>query len=541
VVRPAAPANLRARRFGDSVALAWNPVAGASIYLVHIASAAAGPYTIAGTRATPAYTVSNLDARTRYYFRVFAGNGASWSPVSPTLVVPGLVPPTAPTNLRAYRSGSSVALAWNPVAGAENYIVYVASSAIGPYTIAGTRSTPGYTVSNLEARARYYFRVFAGNGAGWSSVSPTLVVPGLVPPAAPVDLRAYRSGASVALAWDPVPGAENYIVYVASSAIGPYTIAGTRSTPGYTVSNLDIRTRYYFRVFAGNGAGWSPASTTLGVSQYPDAPENLRARRWADNISLAWDAVPGASRYVIYMATSSAGPYTKLSVWPRASYTAGGVRPTSRYYFRVYAGNVAGWSPPTQLVVQPVVTDPNAVPARNPGAPPVGLLGDSVLAGLNDLGPNWGNLSAQNDVVANTRICRRLIDVTCDGRGDPSALAILQGGTIRGDVLIIGVTNSEWATVFGSAVDQTMAQARALGFQRVIWMTTNRPGSNSAQVNTILRQRAASNPSMQIADWASYSAGHPEWFWADGVHLRTTAGKLALANFLAAHVATATP
>ncbi len=176
------------------------------------------------------------------------------------------------------------------------------------------------------------------------------------------------------------------------------------------------------------------------------------------------------------MATSAAGPYTKLNTWPRASYTAGGVRPATRYYFRVFAGNAAGWSPMNAtLVVAPVPTDPNAVPARNPEAMPVALIGDSVLAALNDLGPNWGNLSAQYDVIANTRVCRRLIDLTCDGRGDPSALSILRSGTIRGDVLIVGVTNSEWPPAFGSAVDQVMAQARALGFRRVIWLTTGRP------------------------------------------------------------------
>src|SRR5690606_32994407 len=109
----------------------------------------------------------------------------------------------------------------------------------------------------------------------------------------------------------------------------------------------------------------------------------------------------------------------------------------------------------------------------------------------------------QYDVVADTRICRRLIDVTCDGRGDPSALSVLRTGTMRGDVLIVGVTNSEWAPAFGSAVDQMMAEARALGFQRVVWVTTNRPGTNSAQVNTILRQKAAADSAMRIADWAS--------------------------------------
>jgi hypothetical protein len=70
--------------------------------------------------------------------------------------------------------------------------------------------------------------------------------------------------------------------------------------------------------------------------------------------------------------------------------------------------------------------------------------------------------------------------------------------------------------MFGSAVDQIMAEARALGFQRVIWMTTGRPGSNSTQVNTILRQKAATNARMQIADWVAFSGGHPDWFWPDG-------------------------
>jgi hypothetical protein len=355
-------------------------------------------------------------------------------------------------------------------------------------------------------------------------------------------LRGHRSVDSVSLAWDAVPGATTYKVYVASSGAGPYTVAGTRSTAAFTVGNLDIGTRYYFRVSAGNLAGWSPVSATLVMPAVvrPAAPANLRARRWSDNISLAWDAVPGASSYVIFMATSASGPFTKLNTWPRASYTAGGVNALTRYYFRVFAVNAAGWSPMSAtLVVPPVPTDPNAIPARNPGATPVGLMGDSVLAALNDLGPSWGNLSGQYDVIANTRVCRRLIDLTCDGRGDPSALSILMGGTIRGDVLIVGVTNSEWAPAFGSAVDQIMAQARALGFRRVIWLTTARPGSNAAQVNAILRDKATTNAAMQIADWAGFSAGHPEWFWSDGIHLRTTTGKLALANFLAAQVSAA--
>ena len=70
-------------------------------------------------------------------------------------------------------------------------------------------------------------------------------------------------------------------------------------------------------------------------------------------------------------------------------------------------------------------------------------------------------------------------------------------------------------------------------------MTSGRPGSNAAQVNAILGQQAATDPGTRIADWAAYAAGHPEWFWADGIHLKTANGKLALADFLAAHVSAA--
>ena len=187
---PRAPANLRGRRTGDAVALAWNAVPGATTYLVYVASSGAGPFTVAGTRSTPAFTVGNLDVGTRYYFRVFAGNAAGWSPMSATLVVPAVVRPAAPPNLRGRRTGDTVALAWDAVPGAQTYKVYVASSGAGPFTVAGTRSTPAFTVGNLDAGTRYYFRVSAGNAAGWSPTSATLVMGALPPPLPPTSAPA---------------------------------------------------------------------------------------------------------------------------------------------------------------------------------------------------------------------------------------------------------------------------------------------------------------------------------------------------------------
>ncbi len=39
-------------------------------------------------------------------------------------------------------------------------------------------------------------------------------------------------------------------------------------------------------------------------------------------------------------------------------------------------------------------------------------------------------------------------------------------------------------------------------------------------------------PRLQIADWASYSANHPEWFYADGIHFRPAGANVA-ADYIA--------
>ena len=83
------------------------------------------------------------------------------------------------------------------------------------------------------------------------------------------------------------------------------------------------------------------------------------------------------------------------------------------------------------------------------------------------------------------------------------------------------------------AVDAVMAEAGAAGHpdgdvadvarQDVSYVG---PGSisNSGTFranNRMLYQKAIQyGPRLQIADWATYSANHPEWFYADGIHFR---------------------
>ena len=53
-----------------------------------------------------------------------------------------------------------------------------------------------------------------------------------------------------------------------------------------------------------------------------------------------------------------------------------------------------------------------------------------------------------------------------------------------------------------------------------------------ANHNLVLYLNSINHPTLHLADWNTYSAGHPEWFGTDGIHL-TAAGTMALASYIA--------
>jgi hypothetical protein len=97
-----------------------------------------------------------------------------------------------------------------------------------------------------------------------------------------------------------------------------------------------------------------------------------------------------------------------------------------------------------------------------------------------------------------------------------------------------------YASAFASIVDQ----ARALGYERVVWWTLRSdvdyvsPG-NVGNHETFAANNAAvaeqietgAFPDVVIADWAGYTAGKVDWFATDGVHYRSI-GAWAAADYL---------
>jgi peptidoglycan hydrolase-like protein with peptidoglycan-binding domain len=177
----------------------------------------------------------------------------------------------------------------------------------------------------------------------------------------------------------------------------------------------------------------------------------------------------------------------------------------------------------------------------------IGLIGDSAWAGIRWLG-TWGPLQRFN-FRADLESCRRTVTASCRGRegyAPPNTVSALrsQAGS-WGAVLVVATGYNDPGGSFAAGVDAVMQEAMRQQIYRVVWMTMRTANvsyvsptysSNNVtfrQNNAVLRQKAVQyGGRLMVADWDTYSAGHPEWFTADGIHLRP-AGGYAATQFIA--------
>ncbi len=201
-----------------------------------------------------------------------------------------------------------------------------------------------------------------------------------------------------------------------------------------------------------------------------------------------------------------------------------------------HPGGAAGdpATPPTSSTAEPAPTTPTTSSASTttsstggstvaagpePVAGPVTAVGDSIM------------LDIQADLEADVP------GVQVDGlvsRQFETGISVVQAdraaGTL-GRVLVVELGTN--GTVTSTDVDAMMQAAS--GVARVVFVNVNVPRSWEAEDNAVLAAGVARYPGVAVlADWNAVSAGHPEWFTPDQVHLEP-AGAEALANLIASY------
>ena len=167
----------------------------------------------------------------------------------------------------------------------------------------------------------------------------------------------------------------------------------------------------------------------------------------------------------------------------------------------------------------------------------VAFVGDSVPDAITYVSAARRRLTKGFVVRLDVRVCRRLWTPSCtfQGSAPPSALDAIQSfGAGLGDVLVVDVGYNEGPQGYGAGIDRVMRAAHAQGASGVVWVTLRETRDLYAQTNVVIRRAARRWPSLSVADWNAFSAGH-SWFAGDGLHLTPT-GATALAGFLRPYI-----
>ena len=384
---PGVPRNLTAVESGSSrINLSWSaPISdgGSRItgYEIEVSSNGGRTWTVrvSNTRSSSTtYAHTGLESGTTWHYRVSAINSeGTGEPSNVASETTDIGPPRAPSSLSAVAPGESqIRLSWAPPSddgGARitGYRIDVSTSGGALWTVlngnTGSIST-AYTHTNLPPGSRRSYRVAAINSQGRGAYSNTAsATTRAVVPDAPTNLTATASGQTqVNLSWraplmDGGARITGYRVEWSATGGTPWNVLTSRHTSTtYTHRGLSPATTRHYRVSAINSVGTGDASnvaTATTDATVPSAPVRLSARANGQNqIDLTWTAptTDGGAPVTGYRIESSPNgsswtPLRSNTGSNATSYSHTGLAPATKRYYRVYAINIAGRSPASNV------------------------------------------------------------------------------------------------------------------------------------------------------------------------------------------------
>ena len=283
--------------------------------------------------------------------------------------------PPAPVAEKATNiTSSSFTASWNPIVGAEEYVLQISTnstfSSETPGEVSQTivRGT-SYQKEGLEASQVYYYRVRAvvddqQRDNVYSNIIEleTLALP--VPVALdPSDIKPLRFTAH----WQPVPGVEGYLLYVATDAnfaspLEDYNGVAVADT-FLLVEGLTLNQKYFYHVRSQRGTAQSDYSNIIDlITTELEQPQTLEPTEITYvSFTINWKPVEDASAYWVFVSTDPAVKTSELLPnMPKeesaksTSSTIVGLKAGTTYYYRVQALNEK--APSEKSVIASVTT-----------------------------------------------------------------------------------------------------------------------------------------------------------------------------------------
>ncbi|MBQ0038143.1 MAG: fibronectin type III domain-containing protein [Clostridiales bacterium] len=330
------------------VTVKWKPIDGAEKYRVMYKKSSDDSWMEAESTTGTSYTVTNLSSGTDYTFTVRCVNSdgnyiGSYDTIGKSITY---IAPPAVTSVK--NSGKGVTVKWNPVDGADRYLVWYKESSANRWTKAASTTTgTGYTVTGLASGIKYTFTVRCVNSAGTKYIS-SYDAAGLekIYIAQP-KLTVLRKGDNgITVKWGAVAGAKQYRIFRKTGSTGSWTALGSTSDTVFLDKTAKLNTRYSYTVRCMNSAGtyYTSSYDTVGRSITCVARPVLSSlRNMCNGIALKWNAVAGAEQYRVYYRIGN-GSWIKAGNTTITSYTVTGLTSGKTYTFIVRCMNSSGTS-----------------------------------------------------------------------------------------------------------------------------------------------------------------------------------------------------
>ncbi len=390
-----APADLSPHPAGSTINFAWNAVPNAVGYDVYV-KVDGGAASLVGSTVAPTTTLSQTVASGSIEWYVIANYaaGCASSPVPATggmftvchtPTAPILVSPTGGLGVTA---SSPVTFQWNAAPNATSYDVFVGVNAATP-ALVGTVTAPTTSLTTAVAPGSIDWYVVANYGTGCavgtSATGVFTVCPTPTEPvrSAPADATTFPSGSTVNFAWNAVPAAASYDVFIKVDG-GAASLLGSATAPTTTLSQVVPSGSIEWYVIANYAAGCtpSPVPTTGGMFTVCHTPTAVTLVAPIGGLSVIvsspvtfqWSGVPNATAYEVFAGVNGAPPSLVGTVTaPTTSLTTAVAAGSVDWYVVSKFGTGCGTATSTteMFTVCPVITPPTLLSPAN---------GDSVVS-----------------------------------------------------------------------------------------------------------------------------------------------------------------
>ncbi len=324
------------------VRLTWTSVPNADQYKIYRAGTSNGTYKLMYTTKGTTYTNTTATAGYTYYYKVVAVDSTGeYASSDYSKVVSRTCDCAQPVvKLTVNADTGKPVLSWNAVKNASRYEILRTTDGKNYSHYDYTNRTTYTNISTIPGTTYYYKVVAINNRSVYADSAPSTVHYITCDCAKPVSkITVEPVSGKPFVTWNAVAGADKYEVYY-SADNKEFKLCGRTEQTSFTDAAAKPGVTYYYKVKAicatssyGNSAFGKTHYITCDCAQ---PVVEISINETYNKPMISWEAVDGASKYVIYRSTDGKN-FTQYDSIAKTAYTNISTNSGSTYYYQVKA------------------------------------------------------------------------------------------------------------------------------------------------------------------------------------------------------------